>query len=373
MSRIAVGISSPAGPSAGLFSGLLRFGRVVGLDSFLLWDHLQDFTPRAVWRSPGFSWMADKQESPHSQAEPFAMLAHLARSAGRIRLGVGVTDTLRHHPVSVARSIITLATMTRSAPILGVGAGERMSTEPYGISFDHPVGRFEEAVRILRRCLDEPGSIDFAGDFYTLDRAPFDLTAPKGKKPEIWVAAQGPRMLQIAGKYADGWLPAFGPSPGHYESGLRRLRESALAAGRPQDAITPSLQIGMVVAPTREEARVALRSRNVRFHAVTSASPQAWREAGLEHPLGAAYRGFVDVIPENLDPAQLEEAMAAVPDEVLQQTNLWGTIDDIVASIRDLGDAGLRHISLIPASYPVNKKLANYTWRALPGIIRRLR
>ena len=72
MSSIAVGICSPAGPSAGLYSGLLRFGRVVGMDSFLFWDHIQDFTPRAVWRSPGFSWMADKQESPHAQADPFA-------------------------------------------------------------------------------------------------------------------------------------------------------------------------------------------------------------------------------------------------------------------------------------------------------------
>jgi len=267
---------------------------------------------------------------------------------------------------------VTLATMTKRSPILGVGAGERMNTEPYGIAFDRPVGRFEEGIQILRRCLDEPGSIDFSGEFFTLKAAPFDLAVPH-RKPEIWVAAQGPRMLRIAGKYADGWLPSFGPIPALYESSLQRLRASAREAGRDPTAITPSLQVTTVVAPTREDALAALHTRYMRFHAVTSASPHAWDAAGLEHPFGSSYRGFVDVIPESIDPEQLEAAMAAVPDAVLEQTNLWGTIDDIVAAIRDLGDAGLRHISLIPTSYPISKKLANYTWRALPAIIRRLR
>ena len=372
MARIAVGIGTPTGPNPGPYRGLLRFGRLVGMDSLVFFDHLQDFTPRAIWRSPGFSWIAERQGSPHAQGEPFAFLAHLARSAGRVRLGVGVTETMRHHPVTVAQSAVTLATMTRRPPILGIGAGERMNTEPYGIPFDRPVSRFEEAIQIIRKCLDEPGSVDFAGEFFTLERAPFDLAAPGGR-PEIWVAAHGPRMLRIAGRYADGWLPSMGSSPARYGDGLRQVQESAREAGRNPEAITPSLQIGMVLAPTKEEAAEALRSRNTVFHAVASGTPEAWRAAGYEHPLGAPYRGFVDLIPEALDLRQVETAMADVPDEVLQQAYLWGTVDNVVASIRELGDAGLRHISLIPSSYFISKRLANYTWRAFPSLVRHLR
>ena len=342
------------------------------MDSFVFFDHLQDFAPRAMWRSAGFSWMAERQVSPHAQAEPFAFLSSLARSAGQVRLGVGVTEMMRHHPITVAQSAVTLATMTKRPPILGIGAGERMNTEPYGIPFDRPVSRFEEGIQIVRRCLDQPGSIDFAGEFFSLEGAPFDMNAPGGK-PEIWVAAHGPRMLGIAGRYADGWLPAMGSSPARYEKSLRLVHESASKAGRDPAAITPSLQIGMVLAPTREEAAAALRSRNTVFHAVTSGSPEAWRALGYEHPLGNSYRGFVDVIPEALDLEQVEAAMANVPDEILQHAYLWGTVDDVVASIRELGDAGLRHISLIPSSYPISKRLADYTWRAFPSLVRSLR
>lgn len=274
--------------------------------------------------------------------------------------------------MTIAQSAMTLATMTKRPPIIGLGAGERMNSEPYGIRFDRPVSRFEEAIQVLRLCFDEPGLIDFTGEFHSVRNAPFELLAP-GANPEIWVAAHGPRMLQIAGRYADGWLPTFGPSPALYEEKLRQLRESARQAGRDPHGITPSLQTGMVLAPTRREAADALRSTYVRFHVVASASPEAWRAAGHEHPLGASYRGFVDVIPDELDPEQIATAMSDIPDEVLEGTFLWGTVDDIVASIRELGEAGLRHVSLVPTSYPVSKKLANYTWRAFPSIVRRLR
>ena len=78
-------------------------------------------------------------------------------------------------------------------------------------------------------------------------------------------------------------------------------------------------------------------------------------------------------MPEDLVEDQVEAAMRSVPEEVLQNSFLWGTADDVVDSIKRLGEAGLRHISLIPMSYAVTKTLANYTWRALPSIIRRLR
>lgn len=372
MVRISVGVGTSTGPDPGVYRGLLRLGRLVGMDSLVFFDHLQDFTPRAVWRSSGFSWLAESQVSPHAQAEPFVFLANLARSAGRVRLGVGVTETMRHHPVTIAQSAVTLAMMTKRRPILGLGAGERMNTEPYGIPFDRPVSRFEEGIQIIRRCLDQPGSLDFAGRFFSLDSAPFDLSAPVGK-PEVWVAAHGPRMLRITGRYADGWLPALGSSPARYEDCLRVVHESARQAGRDPAAITPSLQIGMVLAPTTKEAAEALHSRNTAFHAVASGSPEAWRAAGVEHPLGPSYRGFVDLVPETLDIGLLETAMENVPDEVLQKAYLWGTVDDVVTAIRELGDAGLRHISLIPSSYPISKRLANYIWRAFPSLVRRLR
>lgn len=78
MPSIRVGIASPAGPDPALYLRLVRFGRIIGMDSLLFWDHFQDFTPRSVWRSPGFSWLAEEQESPHAQTDAATLLASRA-------------------------------------------------------------------------------------------------------------------------------------------------------------------------------------------------------------------------------------------------------------------------------------------------------
>ena len=53
--------------------------------------------------------------------------------------------------------MLTVAQMTKKAPILGIGAGERMHIDPYGLDFSHPVGRLKEALQIIRLCFAGSG------------------------------------------------------------------------------------------------------------------------------------------------------------------------------------------------------------------------
>jgi len=46
--------------------------------------------------------------------------------------------------------MLTLAHLSPRAPILGIGAGERLNTEPFGLSVSHQVSRLEEALQIIR-------------------------------------------------------------------------------------------------------------------------------------------------------------------------------------------------------------------------------
>ena len=75
-----------------------------------------------------------------------------------MRLGVGVTEPIRRHPVLIAQAMMTLSHLTKRAPILGIGAGERMNIDPYGLDFSEPVTRLEEALQIIRLCLSAPGT-----------------------------------------------------------------------------------------------------------------------------------------------------------------------------------------------------------------------
>lgn len=143
--RIEVGTYVVAKPPLAGIDAVAAAAQGRGLDSVFVWDHVQDFFPSSVW-DEGFSWLTAQSESPHEWFEFQTLLGYLAAKAPDLRLGVGVTEPIRRHPVVLAQAALTLAHLSRRPPILGIGSGERENTEPYGLDFSRPVGRLEEAL-----------------------------------------------------------------------------------------------------------------------------------------------------------------------------------------------------------------------------------
>ena len=142
--------------------------------------------------------------------EPWTMLGHLSarNRIARLRLGVAVTDAGRRNPAVTAQAAATLHLLTRGRAMLGIGVGEREANEPYGVEWSKPVARFEEAVATIRALWDSGGEpISRDSPYFPLRNALFDLPPYRGKWPPVWIAAHGPRMLRIAGRYADAWVP----------------------------------------------------------------------------------------------------------------------------------------------------------------------
>src|SRR6202022_1234318 len=148
--------------------------------------------------------------------EPWTMLGHLAgrNRVGRLRLGVGVTDAGRRNPAVTAQAAATLHLLTRGRAILGIGTGEREGNEPYGVDWAKPVARFEEALATIRALWASKASVvNRVSPFFPLRNAIFVLPPYKGKRPEIWVAAHGTRMLRATGRYGDTWFPGCNHRP----------------------------------------------------------------------------------------------------------------------------------------------------------------
>ena len=134
---------------------------------------------------------------------------------------------------------MTIDHLAKGRFILGLGSGEAENIEPYGFDFDRPVSRFEEALHVIRLLWDSDGPVSFDGQFYRLQHARLDTEPYDGRFPPIWIGASGPRSLDIAGRYADGWWPAGAWTPEDYAQKLARVRGSAERAGRDPMAITP--------------------------------------------------------------------------------------------------------------------------------------
>jgi phthiodiolone/phenolphthiodiolone dimycocerosates ketoreductase len=372
--RIRFGLAFPPKPPAGTMRQALLLARALRLDSFLIWDHLEDLFPAALW-NPETTWLAKENESPHQFFDFQTTLGALAASAGRVRLGVAVTEPIRRHPVVIAQAMLTVAHLTKRTPVLGIGAGERANIEPFGLSFAEPVGRLDEALQVIRLLFDhsDEGPVNFAGAHYRLDDARFDLKAPPGRTPRIWVGAHGPRMLRLTGQYGDGWYPTGTLSPGQYQSKLAVIQDAARAAGRDPARIMATFQATIVAAPTEREARTLLEHPMIRYLALLLPA-STWAESGHDHPFGPDYRGFADYLPEKYAEAELRAAIAAVPVDDLAATGLiWGTPDRIIATLGDYLDAGLRYVVPQLPALAISRRDALYQIKTLNTIRRAFR
>ena len=226
---------------------------------------------------------------------------------------------------------------------------------------------------MIRLCLTSRGPVSFSGSHFQLDRATMDLPAPPGRLPEIWVGGQGNRILRLAGRYGDGWYPASVVSPQEYAAKLAAVRSAAAEAGRAAASITPALHRFVVFGSTEREARDMLDNRAIRLLGL-GAPADVWHRAGVTHPLGEGFNAIVDFVPDRHDPAVVDEAIAAVPEQVMTEGPLlWGTPAQVIDKLRAFGEAGMGHVILAPVSGLVSKRAALYGLRATAQVARALR
>jgi phthiodiolone/phenolphthiodiolone dimycocerosates ketoreductase len=349
MPKFGVGISDiliAARPTAEAGSPINYFSAVGSrVDSYWVPDHLNALLPRSIWNAK-YCGAAKLVPKIDGYLEPWTMLGHLAarNRLGRLRLGTSVTDTGRRNPAVTAQAAATLHLLTRGRAILGIGSGEREGNEPYGVDWSKPVARFEEAMATIRALWDSAGKlVNRESPYFPLRNALFDLPPYKGKWPEIWIGAHGPRMLRATGRYADAWYPAFPHRPKEYAQRLGLVRTAASDAGRDPMGITPALWIPVYTGRTRDEVDEALSSEIAKTWAF-NASDEFFARHGVEHPLGAGFSGAQDILPQLLDERTVLSAAARVPLSLMREVCLNGTPDEVVAQAAEWRDSGLRYI-----------------------------
>jgi len=69
-----------------------------------------------------------------------------------------------------------------------------------------------------------------------------------------------------------------------------------------------------------------------------------WAKHGLRHPLAEDFEGFPDFVPDEVTPAQIDDARRTVTPELLGDAVFAGSVDEVVAEVRALVDVGLRHL-----------------------------
>ena len=346
-----------------------------GIDSFWVTDHLNALFPRSI-ATPQYVGVARLIPKIDAQLEPWTLLGHLAsrNRFARLRLGVGVTDAGRRNPAVTAQAAATLHLITRGRALLGIGVGERAGNEPYGVDWNKPVARFEEAIATIRALWDSRGElVSRDSPYFPLRNAVFDLPPYKGKWPEIWIAAHGPRMLRATGRYADAWFPALlSMRPKDYARGLEAVRTAATDAGRDPMSITPAVSLFVVTGRSGDEVDETLASDAAKAIAL-NVPADMWRSHGVEHPLGQDFSGQQDLVPQTFDEQTVLSYVRQVPVSLLKDALLTGTPEEVIGQAAEWRDHGLRYlvlcnISILQPSLPKSLAASASFFRILRGL-----
>jgi 5,10-methylenetetrahydromethanopterin reductase len=191
----------------------------------------------------GFSsyWLPSLRTGP----DPLISLALIGHQVPKIELGIAVRPIWPQHPFALAQQALTLARSVPGRLSVGIGASHAAIVPTWGYEFDHAVGRTEEYLKLLGPALrNEPSSLE--GQFISGALTPMFPDLPDSPAPKLYVAALGPKMLNLAGALADGTI-LWMTGPRTIRDHTRPTLEAAASARhRP----TPRIIVGIPVLCT---------------------------------------------------------------------------------------------------------------------------
>jgi phthiodiolone/phenolphthiodiolone dimycocerosates ketoreductase len=240
--------------------------------------------------------------------------------------------------------------------ILGVGSGETENIVPYGFDFKKSVSRFEEALHVIKLLWDSQGTVDFEGQFFKLEHARMDTDLYAGKCPPIWVGCSGPRMLDIAGRYADGWWASGARTPDDYAAKLKVLRDSAERAGRDPAAIVPA-NIIMCLVGEEDEVEEMLDAPLVKSILLMHTADEL-RYHGHAHPMGPTWRGYQDINPGILTRERIIQFCAETDKQAVRDMVPHGTPKEVARVFKGYCDAGMRVFKVMDYGGMAGQKFA---------------
>jgi F420-dependent oxidoreductase-like protein len=276
------------------------------------------------------------------------MLAWIAGQTNHVDIGSAAMQIPARTPTMTAMTAATLDALSGGRFRLGLGvSGPQVSEGWHGVPFASPIGRTREYVDIVRMALArEP--VSYQGEHFKLPlpggagKALRLTLHPVREHIPIYLAAVGPRNLELTGNIADGWLAIFF-APEFAAELIASISAGRVAAGRTMDGFDIVASAPIVVGDDIEGGAAL-----VRWYAALYIGGMGSREQNFYNAL-AVRMGYADAARTVQDlylSKRQQEAAAAVPMEFIDRTSLLGPVDRIAQRMRDYAAAGVTTLSI---------------------------
>jgi alkanesulfonate monooxygenase SsuD/methylene tetrahydromethanopterin reductase-like flavin-dependent oxidoreductase (luciferase family) len=187
--------------------------------------------------------------------DPTVMLSAIAAVTKRLKVGSAVYHILGRTPATLALQAAGLDELSSGRFLLGIGSSNPTIAKWHGQTMDHPLGRVEEYIDIVRAAM-RGEKLSFSGKYFTAHNFKMAFK-PSGRVVPIYVAAFGPKMTRLAGRISDGVLINMA-NPTEIRRIAEEVREGAKEAGKNPAAMEIICKIRCSIAQNYATARDAL-------------------------------------------------------------------------------------------------------------------
>ncbi|MEE2769325.1 MAG: LLM class flavin-dependent oxidoreductase [Actinomycetota bacterium] len=321
------------------------------------WTELVTYVTEAEHLGVNCCWVAEAWGG--DAATP---IAALSQHTDQMIFGSGILQVGARSAANTAMVGLTLQRITGDRFILGLGAsGPQVVEGLHGVSFTRPLTRMRETIEVIR--MAEAGErLAYEGQTMVLPLPDGEGKALRlslrsnGNPLKIYLASLSPRMLELTGEVADGWLgTSFIPEGA--QSSLDALTAGAGRAGRSLTdlELCQGAEVAFADDPEDLAGMVASRKPGLAFSlgGMGSATTNYYNDA-------YARQGYAEVAAESqalwLD-GHRNEAAAVIPDEMVLATTLIGTKEMVADRLRAWEHVGIDQVRLYPAGSTLEERL----------------
>jgi len=291
------------------------------------------------------------------------VLSWIAAHTTRIDVGSAIFQIPGRTPANCAMTAATLDTLSGGRFRLGLGvSGPAVSEGWHGVRFDRPLVRTREYVDIVRMSLArEP--VSYSGEYFTLplpDGPGKALTLtvhPVRPHIPIYLAAIGPKNLELTGEIADGWLAIFF-SPEHSQASLESIRIGRERAGKTMVDFDVVPTVPVVFGADVKEC-----AEYVRPYTALYVGGMGSRDKNFYNQL-MVRMGFEDAaaeIQERYLAKDYSGAANAVPMDFLDATALLGPPERVQARLGAYAEAGVTTLTVASFAGSVSERCDTLT------------
>ena len=308
----------------------------VGVSANVTSEQDADFVREAELLGATSVWVAEAWGQ-----DAFTPLAYLAARTHSIALGTAIAQLGARTPAMLAMSAMSMQLLSGDRFRLGLGtSGPQVMEGWHGVRFGAPLAATRETIEIVRT-VAAGGRLSHDGRIFQLPLPDGPGRALRSMLPPvpvpIYVAALGPRNLELTGEVADGWIGnAFMPE--HAGVFLDRIAAGAAGAGRTLADLDLVIPVAVEITDDADEAaRRHARGYAFTIGAMGSRAQNFYNAAFTRQGFGDDVRAVQDLWLAG----HRDRAADRVPVALGRQTNLLGPAAEITRRLRLYRDAGI--------------------------------